>query len=224
MKFDAFGILAGASFSLIPYGVAILLTALGAAVVALDFAGRRDERRWADAVVILGAPLMPDGSPGKILQSRVEHGADLFLMGLADLVIVTGGSDEDMFVSAARVMAEIAESRGVPREKIVLEERAANTRENAAFTAAIFKSRGLKTAIIVTCPFHMPRAVMLFRHAGIRAWGSPAFRSPAFTRWEFRAFYLLREVASLLFFFLPASIRAFLNRICGRFINKISKS
>jgi uncharacterized SAM-binding protein YcdF (DUF218 family) len=44
-----------------------------------------------------------------------------------------------------------------------------STRENARFTAGVLLRRGVAAAAVVTCGWHMPRAVALFARAGVVA-------------------------------------------------------
>ncbi len=59
--------------------------------------------------------------------------------------------------------------RGVPEQAIVRERCSFSTRENARFTAEILRRRGTDKAAVVTCGWHMARAVVLFSRAGIAA-------------------------------------------------------
>ena len=84
-----------------------------------------------------------------------ERAADLFHEGRAQLVVFTGGVSSwtrGLYnVSEAEKFAEIAQSRGVPEENILIEPRASNTGENVSFTRALLAERGVNitTAIAV---------------------------------------------------------------------------
>jgi uncharacterized SAM-binding protein YcdF (DUF218 family) len=47
------------------------------------------------------------------------------------------------------------------------------TQENAHFVAESLGRRGLRRAKVVTSDWHMPRALMLFRYAGVEVEGIP---------------------------------------------------
>ena len=47
--------------------------------------------------------------------------------------------------------------------------------ENAWFSARIMRERGWRTALVVTDPLHLPRALLVFRVAGVQAHGSVAW-------------------------------------------------
>ncbi|MBV8654339.1 MAG: YdcF family protein, partial [Alphaproteobacteria bacterium] len=64
-------------------------------------------------------------------------------------------------------MREIALAGGVPERAILLEPRSRNTFENAVETAQLMRSKGLKTLVLVSDRYHLPRARLLFRRAGL---------------------------------------------------------
>jgi uncharacterized SAM-binding protein YcdF (DUF218 family) len=113
-------------------------------------------------IVVLGAALRPDGSLSAHLADRVEGGVRAFHERRADKMVMTGAYE-------AGAMREHAVARGVPREAILLEERATTTRENAVGCAALMRERGLTRALIVTQPYHMWRSLLAFRRAGVAA-------------------------------------------------------
>lgn len=57
---------------------------------------------------------------------------------------------------------------GVPDNALLLEGESRTTRQNAAFTAAILRARGLERIILVTSASHMPRALALFEGQGLQ--------------------------------------------------------
>lgn len=56
---------------------------------------------------------------------------------------------------------------GVGRDDIILESESRNTRENAVNSAAIWRSQGFDTGLLVTSAMHMPRALAAFRKVGM---------------------------------------------------------
>jgi uncharacterized SAM-binding protein YcdF (DUF218 family) len=56
----------------------------------------------------------------------------------------------------------------------VLEERATSTEENALFSAAEMRRRAWQRAILVSDGYHLYRAMVLFEHAGLTVYPSPA--------------------------------------------------
>eukprot|EP00850_Spirogloea_muscicola_P020967 SM000232S07937 [mRNA] locus=s232:165890:167003:+ [translate_table: standard] len=65
-------------------------------------------------------------------------------------------------VTEARAAAKLARELGVAEERIVLEERASNTLENALFVKPLVLERGITELIVVTSDFHMKRSSFIF--------------------------------------------------------------
>lgn len=135
---------------------------LGAPLAAADDGG------VADAVVVLGAPLAPDGSLSEVLRERVEAGFALWRAGGAPRLCVTGGPSRGR--TEADAMAEAVVALGVPERALVVERAARTTAENAANVAALLRPQGATRVWVVTQPFHARRARWLFRRAGLDAW------------------------------------------------------
>lgn len=135
----------------------------------------------ADAIVILGAPLAPDGGLSQVLAERVAGGVDLWRRGAAPLVVCTGGVTARATRPEAEVMAEAVRAAGVRADAIVVEPRARSTAANAALVARLLP-RGA-TVWLVTQPFHGRRARRYFRGVGLapRVWhlaDSVEYREP----------------------------------------------
>lgn len=65
------------------------------------------------------------------------------------------------------------EGLGLPRERIVLEDRSRNTRENAIFTKALADPKPGERWLLVTSAWHMPRSMGVFRKAGFNVEAFP---------------------------------------------------
>lgn len=123
-----------------------------------------------DVIIVLGAAPAPDGSPSPAMARRVARGVEAFRDGHAPWVLVTGGPVRHS-EPEADIMARLAVSHGVPGERIIREPIAANTFENAVFSAAVMAERGWEHAVVVTDRFHLPRALYVFRRLSIPATG-----------------------------------------------------
>ena len=69
-------------------------------------------------------------------------------------------------VSEADIVSRHADAIGVPRSRMILENRSRNTRENAVFTADLVHPKPGERWLLITSAWHMPRAVGCFRQAG----------------------------------------------------------
>jgi uncharacterized SAM-binding protein YcdF (DUF218 family) len=97
--------------------------------------------------------------------ARTATAVDLWRRGYAPLVIFAGSSGDPDSVASAELMKREAVAAGVPEGAIVVEPESATTEENARQVAALMSVRGLRTAILVTSPYHQRRAADLFGRA-----------------------------------------------------------
>lgn len=75
----------------------------------------------------------------------------------------TGGADG---WSEARVIGQFLAAQGVPAGRVILEDRARSTRENALFVLPLVQPQPGERWLLVTSAMHMPRAMGVFRRAG----------------------------------------------------------
>jgi uncharacterized SAM-binding protein YcdF (DUF218 family) len=158
--------------------------------------GVRDQAQQADAIVILGAQVEPDGQPGPNLRVRTLHAVDLFRQSLAPYLICTGGYQDDRF-SAAAVACDLAVELGVPADRILLADGSMTTREDAASARNLMVAHGLKTAILVSHPLHLERARALFEAEGITTYPSPTSTDLGAIPWRTRAWLTAREAVGI---------------------------
>ena len=130
------------------------------------------------AIVVLGGTVSPPSGKSTEINlgraGRVWYAAKLFHAGKAPLVLLSGGGDlEHQAFSEARAMAVFLQDLGVPAQVVALEETSRNTRENAAFSAALLKARGIEHILLVTSALHMPRALALFKAQGLQVTSAP---------------------------------------------------
>ena len=62
-------------------------------------------------------------------------------------------------------MRAVAIENGVPPEAIVLETEAANTHQNVLYTHDILERAGWRRILLVSSPYHMRRALLVWRKA-----------------------------------------------------------
>lgn len=158
-----------------------------------------------EAVVVLGAEVLPGGSPSTALRRRVERAVEI-LAGLPDARLVVCGGLGDTPPAEAEVMAALASRLGVGAERIVLEDRSSSTIEQAEAVAGMANARGWMRVVVVTDRYHLPRARFLFRRAGLDVEGAGCGRGRgSLLRWWGGA---LREI--------PAWVKTLLLAIAGR--------
>ena len=139
--------------------------------------GARDRARSSDAIVVLGAAQYV-GRPSPVLRARLDHALDLWQRGLAPRLIFTGGTGVGDTTSEAAVSRIYALKHGVPDTAILTENEGRTTRESLAAVSAIMHARQMRTAILVSDPFHMLRLRILSTQYGVDAYTSPTKTSP----------------------------------------------
>jgi len=148
---------------------------------ALDV--RRDERAVlarADAIVVLGAGMSPDGLLDPASLERLVSGIVLFRRGLAPRLVLLGpGPREGPTEAEAR--AALARDLGVPADALVTEARGLTTREEAARVASRMRETGGRRVLLVTGTDHMPRARLLFEREGLDVIPAPVVEISAVT-------------------------------------------
>ena len=99
---------------------------------------------------------------------RLTEGILLALQRPQARVIFTGGDGSliGRQRSAAEPIAAFLKAVGLSPERIVLEEQARTTQENAVLLARMLQPRPGERYVLVTSAFHMPRSVATFRHNG----------------------------------------------------------
>jgi uncharacterized SAM-binding protein YcdF (DUF218 family) len=162
-------------------GAVMLLTVIGIAPVGNALMLPLEERfpKWdatrgsPHGIVVLGGAISPDVSAARNdialneAAERMTAIAKLAREHPSARIVFTGGSGR-LFGGAteADYVTGLFESFGIPRDRIVLENRARNTVENATLTKALVKPKPSERWLLVTSAHHMPRSVGIFRKAG----------------------------------------------------------
>ncbi len=133
----------------------------------------------ADVIVVLGARVLPDGSPSAALQRRVARAAAAFCDGVAPALICAGGRRWNARAEAVHIREQLVRL-GVDDRAVHVELFSMSTAENAYYTARLMRLLGFRSAAVVTCPWHTQRALQNFRLCGVVAHGLPA--SPGVSR------------------------------------------
>lgn len=154
--------------------------------------GSMDRAQRADAIVVLGAAQYA-GKPSPVLKARLDHALELWDRGLSRRLILTGGKGTGDTTSEAAVGRIYAQRHGVPDSAILLEAGGRTTRESMQTVAEIMESKGLKSAILVSDPFHMLRLWIVARRFGFTPYTSPTQTSPISPNREQRWRYILGE-------------------------------
>ena len=127
-----------------------------------------------DGIIILGGPIRLGLSKARGT-IELNESAERFTV-IPELarrypnarIVFSGGSGNLLAggLSEAPYALRLLESFGIPRERILLEDRSRNTAENGLFTKALLTPKPGDRWLLVTSAAHMPRAVGVFRKLG----------------------------------------------------------
>lgn len=176
---------------------------VGYMAIRISAQGDRDEKRPADAIVVLGAAQF-DGTPGGVFEARLRHAVDLYHEGLARYLIVTGGKLPGDRTTEAATARAWAVAHGVPDEAILDEDKGRNTLASLEAVAQIMRTHDLTSALFVSDRTHMLRVLRMAADQGIVAWGSPTESSPTDRDEWRRRKAMVHELAGLAAYYVGA--------------------
>ncbi|MBQ9968451.1 MAG: YdcF family protein [Oscillospiraceae bacterium] len=168
---------------------AFLLVAL--AVALLTLYGTADTVTYEeDAVIVLGAAVrgkIPSGA----LQDRLDAALRYHGKNPDAVIVVSGGQGAQEDITEALAMERYLTARGVPKEKILKEERATSTLENFRFSKALLDAElgESYTACFITNEYHVYRAGRYAEQVGFE----PLTHAHSNTRWYGLLAGVLRE-------------------------------
>jgi SanA protein len=137
-----------------------------------DVASKASEVPHAQAALVLGAQVKPDGTPSDMLFDRVRAAEDLYRAGRVDKLLLSGDHsrvDYDEVGTMRRMML----ADGIPAADIFTDHAGFDTWDSAQRAKRVFDARSV---VVVTQGFHMARALYEARHAGLDATGFIADR------------------------------------------------
>lgn len=130
--------------------ILIIVTAVLIVIIGLNlgrFLVESDKLEKADAIAVFS------GDSG----ARTERAVELLKEGYADYLILSGGKVYDD-VTMAELMKNHAIKLGVDESKILIDDEASTTNENAEFTRDIIEENNFKSVIVVTSDYHTRRS------------------------------------------------------------------
>jgi uncharacterized SAM-binding protein YcdF (DUF218 family) len=140
-----------------------------------------DELRPADAIVVFGAAEY-DGRPSPVYKARLDHAAQLYRIGLATMVITTGGAGADPHYSEGEVGRDYLRGQGLPDARLIAETQSPDTAESARRVATIMRANNMNSCLAVSDGYHMFRIKHMLGREGIAVVAAPRpnSRPPSF--------------------------------------------
>lgn len=126
-----------------------------------------------ETAVVLGAGVLPSGNPSQVLQNRLDAAVELWELGIAKQIIVSGDNRVDDY-NEPQAMENYLISQGVPSAQIVKDGGGIRTARTCWQAKNTF---GLKKLILVSQSFHLPRAVNYCNQLGLEVRTKVAFDS-----------------------------------------------
>jgi SanA protein len=142
----------------------------------------------ADAILVLGAYVFPNGTVSTMLNDRLTAGYELYEQGKAPKLIVSGDHGQKDY-DEVNSMKSFLKDKGVPNQDVFMDHAGFSTYESMYRARDIFKVQKL---IIVTQDYHLMRAVYVARALGMEAYGVAADKRD----YRGMGMYKLREIAA----------------------------
>ena len=164
----------------IPVVLALVLLAVGGppAWTWLSSVGHRFAPAHAPSApvaIVFGAELFPGGQkPKAFLAGRLDIAAQLFRAGKVKALLVSGDAGGTSGNETA-VMTRYLTEHGVPANRIAADPHGLDTYDTCARAVRVY---GVRTALLISQGFHLPRAVTICRRLGMDADGVEALCSP----------------------------------------------
>ena len=123
-----------------------------------------------DAIVVLGAQVLPDGNPSVQLEWRLEKALEIWREEPC-IIVCSGAQGGNEPAPEGDVMRAWLIERGVPEDLVLSDPDAYNTRQNIRNAAKLLVEHDVSRVLIVTSDYHLPRAMALAEDEGLEATG-----------------------------------------------------
>ena len=124
-----------------------------------------------DTVIVLGAGVRPDGDPCDILVDRLDIGAKVYVRRMSKTILLTGENSGESYNELKAMKNWIMNNYtevNVKEQDLLIDNCGFCTFDSIYRAKTIFN---IKSAIISTNRYHLPRAIYIARRLGIDAYG-----------------------------------------------------
>jgi SanA protein len=162
----------------IAIGSGFVVTVLAVANIVVWLGGRSpvttdtSKVPHAQAALVLGAQVMPNGAPSSMLSDRIDAAYELYRAHKVDKLLLSGDHSRKTYDEVG-TMKRILLAKGVPAQDIFEDHAGFDTWDSAQRARRIFD---VSSAVVVTQRFHMARALWDARRAGLKVSGYAADR------------------------------------------------
>lgn len=124
----------------------------------------------AQTVMVLGASVRPDKTMSDMLKDRADTAIDLYKASKVENILVSGDGKSKNYNEVEVVNSYLLE-QGIPKEKILLDYYGLDTYDSLYRAKNVFN---IKSLIISTQNFHLPRAIFIAQSLELTAYGITA--------------------------------------------------
>ncbi len=151
-----------------------------------------DSACGSEYAIVLGSGVRADGTPSRIMETRLQAALEFMVRNETAIVILSGGQGADEPISEAQCMYDTLVAMGADASRLRLEDESSTTRENLINSMALIDALGGTTApvTVITSEFHQCRAAYIAELLRLNT--CPV--SGRTDQWFFRINYTLREV------------------------------
>ena len=125
------------------------------------------EQSDVSCIVVLGCQVWDDGTPSAILKDRLNRAIELYKLGVAPKIIMSGDHGQVDY-DEVNAMKQFAVEKGVPSEDIFMDHAGFSTYETMYRAKEIFDADKI---VVVTQEYHLYRALYIADKLGIEAYG-----------------------------------------------------
>jgi SanA protein len=135
--------------------------------VAAQYIVSADNVPQADAILVLGAYVYPNGTVSTMLNDRLTTALSLYEAGKSQRILVSGDHGRKDY-DEVNTMKQFLKNKSVPGSVVFMDHAGFNTYNSMYRAKEIFT---VKKVIIVTQEYHLKRAVFIARQLGLEAYG-----------------------------------------------------
>lgn len=179
------------------FAVLIVTYVITASVMMITFAHRKAPESDRPPVVVVLGCLVVNDHPSSLLAERIKTAYKYLNANPESPCIVSGGKGSDESISEAQCMYQELVHMGISPDRIYIEDRSTNTRENLAFCKEIMEQENLgDTVVLVTNSWHEFRASLIASEIDLQCGNEGAATPP----WRLPSNYL-RELFGIAYQF-----------------------
>ena len=141
------------------------------------------------SVIVLGCKVKGT-KPSLMLKRRLDTAYQYLSENKEVIVVVSGGKGDDEQISEAECMKEYLISKGISKDRIIMEDKSTSTYENFKYSKTLLEKQGLSTDTItvITDGYHQLRASMIAKKLNFKTYSISAK-----TSWYLVPTYFVRE-------------------------------